>query len=102
VKLSCVAGVISIFFHSSAVRNANGQPIVREAAVIARGAQPLQATEKLDLRSQGGYRRVQGKHIVFHNSLEIRCFQAGWRRFAHRLFVRLCLKRGMLVRNVDV
>ncbi|WP_395637880.1 hypothetical protein, partial [Sphingorhabdus sp.] len=79
-----------------------GQPAVYGAAVIGRRSQPLQPTEKLDLRSQGGYGRVQGKDIAFHNLLEIRCFQAGRRRFAHRLFVRLCLERGMLVRNVDV
>jgi hypothetical protein len=34
---------------------------------------------------------VLGRQSAIHNLMEILSFQAGRRRFAHRLFVRLCL-----------
>ena len=49
----------------------------------------------------GKRQRKAGKPVIQY-LLEILSFQAGWRRFAHRLFVRLCPIWGDLVRNVDV
>lgn len=45
---------------------------------------------------------AQQGNSPFKKLLEIKCFQAGRRSLAHRLFIRLCLERGELVRKTHV